>query len=299
MSTSPAHRKPWSGLATGNQEAPVAILGIPFDDAASFRKGTALAPARIREFTHHVAPITEEGIILNGLTIYDYGDVERDLNWERYFDTVTTRARAALEHPFALFIGGDHSVSIPLMRAFDQKVNAPFGILHIDAHTDLVDSYEGHPWSHACTERRALELPHMRPENLAFCGIRSWVEEELHFLAQTPGIKVHSARAMHQRGIEAVAADVIAQLSGLSAIYLTLDIDCLDPAFAPGTGTPEAGGLTSRELLEFLRLIFAALPIRAMDIVEVSPPLDYSDITTVAAIKVIYEVLGWLQEGKP
>ena len=80
--------------------------------------------------------------------------------------------------------------------------------------------------------------------------------------------------------------------------FCTVGTHCL-PAFAPGTGTPEACGLTSRELLEFLRLIFAALPIRAMDIVEVSPPLDYSDITTVAAIKVIYEVLGWLQEGTP
>jgi agmatinase len=136
----------------------------------------------------------------------------------------------------------------------------------------------------------------MKPEHLVFCGIRAYVEEEVIFLKENPAITVHSARNMHQRGIEAVAQDVVARLSGLSSIYLTLDIDCLDPAFAPGTGTPEAGGLTTRQLLEFLRLVFAALPIRAMDIVEVSPPLDYSDITTWAAIKVIYETFGWLQK---
>lgn len=297
MSSVPDHRKPWSGLATNNANAQIAVLGVPFDGAVSFRPGAALAPARIREFSQHVAPITEDGLILNRLALCDYGDVERDLHWERYFNDVTAHAQTALAHPFALFLGGDHSISIPLMRAFHETINAPFGILHIDAHTDLADTFEGHHWSHACTERRALELPYMQPENLVFCGIRSWLAEELDVIAQHK-ITVHSAKAMHQRGIQAVAADVIAQLSGLSAVYLTLDIDCLDPAFAPGTGTPEAGGLTTRELLDLLQPIFAALPIRAMDIVEVSPPLDYSDITTVAAIKVIYEVLGWLQEAR-
>jgi agmatinase len=294
MSAAPAHRKPWSAMAVDRDDAPVGILGVPFDDAVSFRKGTAQAPERIRRNTPFVAPITEEGLILSGFAVHDYGDVERDLNWERYFATVTEGAAEVLKHPFALFIGGDHSVSIPLIKAFSQQVAHDFGVLHLDAHTDLADSYEGHPWSHACTERRVLEYPHMRPEHLVFCGVRAYVEEEVIFLHENPAITVHSARSIHQRGIEVVAQDVIARLAGLSSVYLTLDIDCLDPAFAPGTGTPEAGGLTTRQLLEFLRLIFAALPIRAMDIVEVAPPLDYSDITTWAAIKVIYETFGWL-----
>jgi len=94
-----------------------------------------------------------------------------------------------------------------------------------------------------------------------------------------------------------VAQDVITQLGHLERIYLTLDIDCLDPAYAPGTGTPEAGGLSTRQLLDLLEAVFAALPIRAMDIVEVSPPLDPSDITSIAALKVIYEVFGFQQKG--
>lgn len=294
MSAAPAHRKPWSAMTTDSPDALIGLMGVPFDDATSFRKGAAQAPDRIRRSTPYIAPITEEGVILKDFTVRDYGDVERDLLWERYFETVNERAREVLKHPFALFIGGDHSVSIPLIQAFSQQATEDFGVLHLDAHTDLADTYEGHPWSHACTERRVLEYPHMKPEHLVFCGIRTYVEQELVFLKENPAIPVHSARSIHQRGIEAVAQDVIARLSGLKSIYLTLDIDCLDPAFAPGTGTPEAGGLTTRQLLEFLRLIFAALPIRAMDIVEVAPPLDYSDITTWAAIKVIYEVFGWL-----
>jgi agmatinase len=296
MSVTPEHRQPWSGLATDAADAPVGVLGIPFDNAVSFRKGAAQAPARIRENTRYVAPITEEGQILRDIRVRDYGDVERDLDWERYFATVTERALTVLKHPFALFIGGDHSVTIPLAQAFSQTVDAAFGVIHIDAHTDLMDTYEGHRWSHACTERRVLEYPHMADKQLVFCGIRSWVAEELDFLAAHPGINVHTARSMSQRGVEAVAVDVIGQLRGLKHIYLTLDIDSLDPAFAPGTGTPEAGGLTTRELLELLRLLFAALPIRAMDVVEVSPPLDYSDITSIAALKVLYEVFGWLQD---
>ncbi len=272
------------------------MLGVPFDNAVSFRKGAAEAPKRIRAFSHHVAPITEDGLLLKRLAICDYGDVEHDLNWERYFSTVTERAAQTLIHPFAVFLGGDHSITIPLLQAFDQAMNAPYGILHIDAHTDLADSFEGHRWSHACTERRALENRHMKPEHLVFCGIRSWLEEELDLLEARPEITVHTASQMHRYGIEATARSVIALLSHLDTIYLTLDIDCLDPAYAPGTGTPEAGGLTTRELLDLLRFIFAALPIRAMDIVEVSPPLDYADITTVAALKVLYEVFGWVQE---
>lgn len=295
MSVIPSHHQNWSGIPSA-EDAAIGIMGIPFDAAVSFRPGAAHAPAKIRAMSHFIAPITEEGHLIKNLTIRDYGDVDRDLDWMRYFGTVGEAALKALAHPFTLFLGGDHSVTIPLHRAFDQVVGHDFGILHLDAHTDLCDTFEGHRWSHACTERRALELPHLKPENLVFCGIRAFEAEELDFLAANPGIGLHTARAIHQRGIEATAARVVEQLSKVDTIYLTLDIDCLDPAYAPGTGTPESGGLTSRQLLEFLRLIFEKLPIRAMDIVEVSPPLDTSDITSVAALKVIYEVFGWLDQ---
>jgi agmatinase len=129
---------------------------------------------------------------------------------------------------------------------------------------------------------------------VAFVGIRSWLREELEFVEAHQGIRVHSARDVHQRGIEAVARDVVSQLEDVDAVYFSLDIDGLDPAYAPGTGTPEAGGPSTRELLDLLSIVFAGLPVRALDVVEVCPPIDHADITSVAAIKIIYEVFGWV-----
>ena len=289
----PAHRQLWSGLVTESTDAPVGLLGVPFDNAASYRKGAALAPSRIRSITPHIAPFTEEGSPLTA-SMRDYGDVPFDLDWGRYFAGVKRMAGEVLQHPFAIFLGGDHSVTIPLTDAFDEAHPNGFGMIHIDAHTDLMDTFEGHRWSHACTARRYLESQHLAPQHVAFIGIRSWLQEEIDIVREHK-IAVHTARRIQQRGVEAAAADVIQRLTGVPAVYLTLDIDCLDPAFAPGTGTPEAGGLSSRDLLELLHSLFAALPIRAMDIVEVSPPLDVSDMTAMAAIKMIYEVLGMVE----
>lgn len=294
MSVTPEHRSVWSGMNTGEKDAKAGILGIPFDGSVSFRKGASLAPSKIRSLSPHVDRITEEGEILTDMSICDYGNVDRDLNWQRYFTTVQKRASDVLEHPFSIFIGGDHSVTIPLHAAYCEKYGNNVGIIQLDAHTDLMSEYEGHIWSHACTARRAIEDLNVPPENYTFIGIRSYVEEEVQYLKKHPEIVVHSARDVYTQGIQSVAEAVIQEMKHLDHIYLSLDIDCLDPAFAPGTGTPEAGGLQTRELLVCLRLLFAELPINAMDIVEVSPPLDTSDITSIAALKVIYEVLGWL-----
>lgn len=291
--TRPTHRAPWSGMISDAADAHVGLFGIPFDSAVSFRKGAALAPQRIRSITPYIAPFTEDGLSLAGLKVRDYGDAVDDLNWERYFDSVRQEALKVLQHPLALFLGGDHSVTIPLIQAFDESRTSNFGIVHIDSHTDLMDTYDGHRWSHACTQRRSLEAKHLLPQHLSFIGIRSWLQDEIDILKVHPEIKVQNARTVARQGIAATAENVIQQLHGVESIYLTLDIDCLDPAHAPGTGTPEAGGMTTRDVLELLRLLFAALPIHAMDIVEVSPPLDVGDITSMAAIKIMYEVLGF------
>jgi len=288
------HREVWSGLASEDADADVGVLGVPFDNAASFRKGTAQAPAIIRAITLHVAPATEDGKQLSGLRVRDYGDVPTDLNWERYFGSVEAMAEEALRHPFALFLGGDHSVTIPLFNAFSKSVSGRLGYIQFDSHPDLIDEFEGHRWSHGCTARRVLEIPSIEPRDVAFVGIRSWLREELEFVEAHQGIRVHSARDVHQRGIEVVARDVVSQLEDVDAVYFSLDIDGLDPAYAPGTGTPEAGGPSTRELLDLLSIVFAGLPVRALDVVEVCPPIDHADITSVAAIKIIYEVFGWV-----
>ena len=291
----PAHRRLWSGLASDDVTSEIGVLGVPFDGATSFRKGASFAPSKIRELSPHVAPYTEEGISLAGLRVRDYGDVFVDLNWERYFKTVEARAQQVLNHRLAVFLGGDHSVTIPLTRAFSQSVNGKFGMLHIDAHLDLADSFEGSRWSHACTQRRVLELPNIDPRHLAFVGIRSFMDDEMEFIREHPRIDLHTARDVYVHGIDVIARSVIEQLQGVDAVYVTLDIDALDPAFAPGTGTPEAAGLSTRDVMELLRVVFSDLPVRSLDIVEVSPPLDQSDITSVAALRVIYGAFGWVK----
>ncbi len=295
-SFAPPHRDLWSGLACDDPAAEVGVLGVPFDKAVSFRSGTAFAPVKMRELTPRMSCGTEEGQPLT-LRVRDYGDVAPDLEWARYFQTVEDRALEVLQHPLALFLGGDHSVTIPLIQAFDRAVDGPFGVLHFDAHFDLCDVYDGHRWSHACTERRALELPGLDPRHLVFVGQRSFPQDELDFLRANPEIPYYTARQCYRQGIEAIAEQVVEKLSGVQAVYFTLDIDGLDPAFAPGTGTPDGGGLSTRDLLELVRVVFDKLPIRAMDVVEVSPPLDSADITSFAALKVIYEAWGVVQES--
>jgi agmatinase len=125
--------------------------------------------------------------------------------------------------------------------------------------------------------------------------VRSFGQEEQDFLKTLPQISCYTARQCYQRGIEEIAEEVVHRLGGLKAVYFTLDVDGLDPAYAPGTGAPEAGGLSTRDLLELVRIVFGKLSVRAMDVVEVAPPLDHSEITAFAALKAIYEALGAIQ----
>lgn len=294
----PPHRLLWSGLAdAGEAGAEIGILGIPFDGASSFRRGSVEAPDRIRSLTPHAAPYTENGTPLAGLRLRDYGNIDADPAWEAFSAAVTKAASTVLRHPFALFLGGDHSVTIPLVAAASRTTDGPLGILQLDAHLDLMDTFEGLLWSHACTARRILDLPNVDPSFFAFVGTRSWLDDEQAYLADHPKLAVHTARAVCAHGVSRTADSVCARLQDAAAVYITIDADVLDPAFAPGTGTPEAGGLSTRDLLEFLRLVFRDLPVRALDLVEVSPPLDPSDVTSFAAIKVIYEVFGWVRAG--
>ncbi|MCK6628750.1 MAG: agmatinase family protein [Anaerolineae bacterium] len=299
MSKLVENRGLWSSLVSQDDDAEIGVLGVPFDNAVSWRGGTRHAPQRIRSITPFLAFVTEEGLTLK-VRVKDYGDMESDLNWERFFEATEARAAEIIngKHKLAFFLGGDHSVGIPLFKAFAKSFQGPVGYIQFDSHADLADYHEGHAWSHANTARRNLEQPNFSPFHLAFVGLRSFLTEELDYYAAHPEIGWHTARSVYRRGIEAVARDVIAQMKGVEAVYMSLDIDGIDPSCTPGTGTPEHGGPTTRDCLEFLRLIFAELPIRAMDIVEVSPPLDISDVTSLAALKVMYEVFGFVQEKK-
>lgn len=281
------------------EAASICVLGVPFDLAVSYGKGAALAPEKIRSLSRYMPATTETGLHLERIRVYDAGDVALDLNWERYFKTVEEEALKLLRAgKFGLFLGGDHSVTIPLQRAFKRcQGNAKIGVIYLDAHCDLCDSFDGHHWSHACTGRRMLE--HVcTARDLTLVGTRSYEMEELDFIRAHPEITIIHARDVYSRG-PAAAWDALKRYSDYDAVYLSLDIDVLDPAFAPGTGTPEPGGLSSRELMELVRQICTRVPVRAMDVVEVSPGLDQADITSWAALKIIYEVFGCLAGFNP
>jgi agmatinase len=283
-----------------SKNADIGILGIPYDGAASFRKGAAQAPARIRAQTPHVAPFTERGVSLAGLRVYDAGDVRcgdgtvTACDWQELTQRTSAMLQEILPLPFLVTLGGDHSVTFPVVQEISRVTNGALGYLHIDAHLDLMNAFEGLRHSHACTARRVLELPNVAPEHAAFLGIRSWLDEEVAFLEAHPAIHVEAAATLANDGVAAVLERTLPFFHNVDAVYVSVDIDALDPAYAPGTGTPEAGGLSTRDLLHILESVFKQLPVRALDIVEVCPRLDPSDITTFAAIKLLYEALGWI-----
>lgn len=277
-------------------EAQVAILGIPFDGGTSQEAGAAEAPAKIREFGEVYMPCaTDDWHLLDTQPlVYDFGDVDMSGTWEESFARVEEESLSMMKYgKFNLFIGGDHSVTIPLHRAFkrahagDMKI----GIIHFDAHFDLCDCYDGHIWSHANTEKRALD-DIIDPEDLLFLGIRAAEPEEVEIVKREKDITVISATDVDEMGWKECAQVIYNKFRDYDNIYFTLDIDVLDPAFAPGTGTPVSGGINSRELINLVRFMLNKQPIMDMDIVEVAPPLDANDITSWAALRVIEEVFS-------
>lgn len=285
--------KPWGELNCEDMKnADVCVMGVPFDGAVSCGKGSSLAPEKIRSLSRYLPAVSEEGHMIENLGVYDHGDVPITLNWENYYRSVEEEALSLFKTgKFCLFIGGDHSVTIPLSRAYgDYFKGKKTGIIHFDSHPDLCDEYDGHKWSHACPLRRAVQNV-ITPGDLAQVGIRSYESEEVIFYQENPDLLLIRAYDVFKDGWQAACEKLTSKFKDYDAVYISLDIDVLDPAYAPGTGTPEAGGLSSRELMEILKVLYTKLPVAAMDIVEVSPPLDsVNNITSWAALKIVYEV---------
>lgn len=283
----------WGGMnrpGISIAEADIAVCGIPFDGGASFRVGAAQAPREIRNITFSICPTTEDFEAMD-LRICDAGDVEGTDRNELFAAVEAKAADFVQSGTFFTFIGGDHSVTIPILRGVDRVIGKELGILHIDAHFDLCDTLNGDRLSHGCTERRALELQNVTgTENLFFVGIRSAETCESEFIRRNP-VNTISSRELRAMGTREAVIQIKEQMQQFDAIYLTIDIDALDPAFAPGTGTPQFGGLDARELLDLLRGLMT-LPVIGFDLVEVAPPLDPSGITLFAARKILTECWG-------
>ncbi len=273
----------------------VALLGIPFDGAGSYRPGPRFAPREVRQHSVLIRPYNPALAVdpFRVLRVADVGDVDVDpLGIEQTFALV----EAAVDRVLAVgavpvCVGGDHSVSLPILRALGRH-HGPVGMVHVDAHQDMWEEYFGHRYFHGTPFRRAVEEGLLDPRRVVQVGIRGPVYDEDDFaFARTHGVRWVTASQVQRDGLGPVL-DLLASLRG-APVYLSFDVDGVDPAFAPGTGTPEPGGLSSREALEVVRAL-AALDLVGADVVEVSPPYDHAGITSLLAAAVLFEVLSAL-----
>lgn len=263
------------------------VIGVPYDGAAGARKGAALGPDRIRFWSTHLTPFSEDRTRLGDMRICDLGDITIT-DQARDFDTVREKLASLPNVPIVL--GGDHSISIPVFQAQRERYKGQrLGVLWIDAHPDLCDVFTGSKLSHACVLRRALEFG-IKPEDVCMAGLRSWEDQEID-LIENGGLNVYTAATIAERGMKSIATSAYSKLSLCDAVHISLDIDCLDPAFAPGTGIPDAGGLTSREVITLIKSM-QGLPLVGLDLVEVAPPIDPSEATVFAALKMIMEYIA-------
>lgn len=271
-------------LSSDNYEASRAVIyGMPMDYTVSFRPGSRFGPPRIREVSiglEEYSPYLDKS--LEDITYFDAGDLLLPFgNAARSLDIIGEYVRGLLnDGKFPLGLGGEHLCSWPVFREVYAKY-PDLAIVHFDAHADLREQYEGEPLSHSTPLRKAAEL--MGGRNIYQFGIRSGSREEFRYAREN--INFHPFEVLEP------LKKVLPELAG-RPIYLTIDIDVLDPSCAPGTGTAEAGGITSKELLAAIHAMAAAnLNVVGADVVEVAPAYDPTEQTQIVAAKLIREIL--------
>ena len=274
----------------------VALLGIPYDGGTSYRTGARFGPRAVREQSSLIRPWNPVLKVhpFERLKVADCGDVDVvPISIERTHAAIEAKIDqvvAAGARP--LSVGGDHSVTLPILRALAKR-HGPLAVVHFDAHPDTWDEYFGSKLFHGTPFRRAIEENLIDPKRFVQVGIRGplYGSEDFEFHDQH-GIEVLRIEPIKEQGLP-WAAGKLARLRGMP-LYCSFDIDACDPAYAPATGTPEVGGLTSWEALTLVRSLAGATLVGA-DIVEVSPPYDGpGQITALLAANLAFELLGVL-----
>lgn len=264
----------------------VVVSGVPLDIATTFRSGARLGPAAVRAASVQMNELIHPWGFgpCDRLAVIDYGDCYLDShNPHTIFNSIYNHAKTILQSDAKMLtLGGDHYITYPLLKAHAEKFGAPLSIIHFDAHCDTWADDEPNSLNHGSMFYKAIKDGLIDPASSVQIGIRTWNEDFM-------GVNVLGADWVHEHGVAAVAEKVHA-IVGKRNVYLTFDIDCLDPAFAPGTGTPVAGGLSSAQALAILRK-FVGLNIIGMDVVEVAPAYDQSEITALAAAQIAAEML--------
>jgi agmatinase len=286
-----ATRPTFLGVERANADAAICVAGIPFDLGTSNRPGARFGPAAIRQASRmlvdgdHPASWAE----IERLDLADIGDF-RIAHGDIQGSLAKIEEQAAsLQHLVAL--GGDHTITLALLRALARR-KGPLGLMHFDGHVDTWPESFGLAFGHSSPFYHAIEEGLIEPHRTIQIGIRSPMHREIFDWTVGKGVTIVSAEEVHETGPQAVASrarDVV----GSGPAYLSFDVDALDPAFAPGTGTPEIGGLATWQARAILRRV-AGLNFAGMDVVELSPPYDVAEITALAAATMAWDYLALL-----
>jgi len=282
----------------GDASRPLAVAGIAWDGAVTNRPGARFGPRAIREASHMLCDgihphfdRSPEG------SLTDLGDLLLpNTSLEAMRAALEAQAAPLLRAHHMAWLGGDHSVTLSLLRAYRAELGQPLAVIHFDAHCDTWEDHFGEPSGHGTWVYEAIQEGLVEPACFTQIGIRSAGVSEAREYVRDQGGQIFTARAL--RGLESPAqlAPVLRAIRerlaahGHPLVYLSLDIDCLDPAFAPGTGTPEPGGMTTNQVLTMLEEL-ADLPFVGMDCVEVSPPYDHAELTSQAAANFVWTYL--------
>ena len=279
--------------AESAQGLDAALFGIPYDAGASFRPGARFGPRGVREMSMRI-PSANPRLGLDPLKDFrtaDIGDLCPDhvFDLSRALDELRALAGSVAATGAApVACGGDHGVSLPVIEALAERLGEPLGLVHFDAHADTAEAEHGSAVSHASPFRNAVLSGALDPKRCVQLGIRGG-DDFLWEFSHASGMRVIGMDEFETLGAPGALAEV-RRVVGTGPVYVSFDIDALDPAFAPGTGTWEMGGLTSREALALVRGL-AGLDVRGGDVVEVAPDLDHAGVTAWAAANLLYEIL--------
>ncbi len=277
-----------------------AVVGVPWDGATSYRTGQRMAPDAIRRVSVTLRPynLALDVGIFEHCSGVDYGDVAVVPGYiEETYARIERELFPLVEAGvIPVMMGGDHSITLPELRAM-AKIHGPVALVHFDSHTDTNDQYFGKPYYHGSPFRRAVEENIILPENSIQVGMRGSVySKDAYHDSMSLGFKVVTMADLRQMGMETLIESIRYRV-GPAKVFVTFDIDVVDPAFAPGTGTPEVGGFTSAEAIDLIHGL-KGLNFVGFDVVEVLPDYDTADLTALMAANIIYEFLSLISLNK-
>ncbi|WP_298825031.1 agmatinase [uncultured Piscinibacter sp.] len=275
-----------------------AVAGIAWDGSVTNRPGARFGPRAIREASHMLCDAIHPLFDISPAgQLGDAGDLPLpNTSLAAMREAMAPQVERLIRAHHMVWLGGDHSITLPLLRAYRAKLGRPLAVIHLDAHCDTWEDHFGEPSGHGTWVYEAIQEGLVIPECFTQLGIRSAGVREAREYVRGQGGQIFTARDLRGLDNPAQLAPVLEAIRGRLAahghppVYLSLDIDCLDPAFAPGTGTPEPGGMSTNQVLSVLEEL-AVLPLVGMDCVEVAPPYDHAELTSQAAAHFVWTYL--------